>query len=74
MMAMTVWVYHDAQMAEVISYQQQRHFQAKYVYPNQQKHQQNEKAQLKQFLSECLGHCLNNGLSVEAVLFSNNQL
>lgn len=51
---MKVQIYEDVKMAEVISYQNQRHFLGNYDYPNKKMHQPDEKYQLNQFLKEVL--------------------
>ena len=56
-----VRMYHDACMAEVISFQQHRHIRPRYAYPNKAMYQQDEKEQLNRFLGECLSHCLRHG-------------
>lgn len=62
----SVKVYHDAQMAEVVCYQDQDHFQHNNSYPTPRKHDKSEKAELNRFLAEWLDHCLkqqaNSGL------------
>ena len=60
---MNVRIYHDAQMAEIISFQKKRHFHARYEYPNDQQFHPDEKAQLNRFLGEWLTYSLINGLS-----------
>lgn len=54
-------VYHDAQMAEVISFDNHQPLQVKYDYPNSKMYQSNEKSQLNMFLGEWLSHCLQYG-------------
>lgn len=60
---MTVRIYHDARMVEVIACQKGRHFHAHYEYPNKKMYQQDEKIQLNRFLGEWLRHCLDFGHS-----------
>ncbi len=55
-----VRLYHDARMAEVLTYQRRRVRQS-YDYPNQHMHQKDEKAQLNSFLGEWLDFCLKSG-------------
>lgn len=57
-MQLAVKVYHDAQMAEVVCYQNQDGFQAKNDYPNSRMHHKREKAELNRFLTEWLEYCL----------------
>ncbi len=47
-----VRLYHDAQVAEVVGYQNHHRFAARYDYPNRFMFQRNEKMQLNVFLSE----------------------
>jgi uncharacterized protein YqiB (DUF1249 family) len=54
-------IYHDAQMAEVISFNKHHQVQPKYDYPNEKMYQADEKAQLNQFLGEWLSHCIHYG-------------
>ncbi|WP_019028445.1 DUF1249 domain-containing protein [Colwellia piezophila] len=58
---MTIRLYHDARMAEVLSTQDIRQVKPRYDYPNAQMHQQDEKQQTNQFLNEWLHLCLRLG-------------
>ena len=58
-------IYHDAQMAEVISFDNHQPLQVKYDYPNSKMYQSNEKSQLNLFLGEWLSHCLQYGHALE---------
>lgn len=58
---LTLRLYHDARVAEVISCDGVRHIQPRYGYPNRQMYQQDEKAQWNRFLGEWLSHCLARG-------------
>ena len=58
---MSIRLYHDARMAEVISTQDIRQVKPRYDYPNRQMHQQDEKQQINQFLNEWLHLCLELG-------------
>lgn len=62
-----VRLYHDAQVAEVLGWQQHRRVQPRYEYPNRQMYQCNEKAQINQFLGEWLSHCLAHGRSGQSL-------
>ncbi|MBL4794554.1 MAG: DUF1249 domain-containing protein [Pseudomonadales bacterium] len=62
-----VRMYHDARMAEVLSFQRNRYLDANYNYPNRKMYQPDEKAQNNAFLGEWLSHCLTNGVSSEIV-------
>ena len=55
---MQVRLYHDAQMAEVISSQNFSAFKPSYQYPNSRMHQRNEKEMVNRFLAEWLSFCL----------------
>ena len=65
--AMTVRLYHDARMAEVVHCSTSRRFEARYRYPNPDMLQRDEKFQQNRFAAELLEFCLNNGRSVDAV-------
>ena len=58
---MSIRLYHDARMAEVISSQDIHQVKPRYDYPNAQMHQQDEKQQINQFLNEWLHLCLQLG-------------
>ena len=58
---MTIRLYHDARVAEVLSTQDIRQVKPRYEYPNTQMHQQDEKQQTNQFLNEWLHLCLHLG-------------
>lgn len=58
---MSIRLYHDAQMAEVISSQDIHQVKPRYDYPNKRMHQEDEKQQINQFLNEWLHLCLTHG-------------
>lgn len=58
---LTVRVYHDALVAEVISCRRHRRIEAINNYPNQFMHHPDEKAQVNAFLADWLGFCLRFG-------------
>lgn len=58
---LTVRLYHDAHMAEVLTYQRNRSIRPNYPYPNEKMFQPDEKAQLNSFLGEWLEFCLRAG-------------
>ncbi len=62
---MTIRLYHDAKSAEVVEYQNMRHFRPVYEYPNAKMHQPDEKFQLNRLLSEFLSLCLSRGVDAE---------
>ena len=61
---LTVRLYHDAQLAEVIGFANRRRVLPLYDYPNPAMHQPDEKAQWNRFLGEWLSHCLQHGYSL----------
>lgn len=67
---MIVRVYHDAEVAEVLSYQRQYRFKPKYDYPNPDMCQVREKQRVNEFLGEWLDHCLAAGVQVRAMALS----
>ena len=56
--SMTVRLYHDARMAEVISSQNTGKLEPSYEYPNIKMRQRNEKQMVNIFLAEWLDFCL----------------
>lgn len=60
---MTIRLYHDARMAEVISNQDISQVKPRYDYPNHQMHLPDEKQQINQFLKEWLQLSLQLGQS-----------
>ena len=56
-----VRAYHDAGMLEVGMFQSHRRIAARYQYPNEGMHQQDEKFQQNRFLADWLEHCLQHG-------------
>lgn len=58
---MTIRLYHDARMAEVISNQDIKQVKPRYDYPNSKMHLPDEKEQINQFLKEWLQLCLKLG-------------
>ncbi len=57
---MQIRLYHDAQVAEVLSAQHISSIKPSYAYPNTNMHQPNEKEMTNRFLSEWLGFCLKH--------------
>ena len=70
--SMQVRIYHDANTAEVTSYQNHRNFKPRYTQPNPGMYQRDEKIQVNRFLGEWLTLCLQAGrsLKVPDILFS----
>src|SRR6218665_3247311 len=58
---MEVRIYHDAELAEVLRFQEARRIPARNRYPNVAMHARDEKTQVNEFLAECLDHCLREG-------------
>lgn len=54
-------MYHDARMVEVLSYQKRGHLQARHHYPNSTMLQPDEKAQHNLMLTECLSMAMDHG-------------
>lgn len=66
---LTVRIYHDARLAEVIAFTSRRRVQPRYDYPNPGMHQPDEKSQWNRFLGEWLSHCLQHGFNLDRPLF-----
>lgn len=64
---LTVRLYHDADIAEVLAWENHRRLQVRYSYPNQDMYQADEKAQFNRFLGEWLTHCLQHGRSLHDI-------
>src|SRR5690606_28435223 len=58
---LTVFMYHDATMAEVVAWEKHRRLQARYDYPNRKMYHADEKAQLNRFLGDWLSLCQTEG-------------
>lgn len=58
---MSVRLYHDARMAEVISLHRYRRVEAVHDYPNAAMHLPDEKLQINVFLGEWLAFCESHG-------------
>lgn len=56
-----VRLYHDATVAEVVSWEGHRRFRARHDYPNPRMYHSDEKAQLNRFLGELLELSLTQG-------------
>lgn len=61
---MSIRIYHDAQMAEIVDFTGVRHFKSSYSYPNKQMLLPDEKQQVNYFLGEWLNYCLKFGVAV----------
>jgi len=62
--SMQVRLYHDASMAEVLSYQGISKLRPNYTYPNKNMYQKDEKALCNEFLADWLSYCLKFGYSL----------
>jgi uncharacterized protein YqiB (DUF1249 family) len=58
-----VRLYHDARLAEVLSYARHTRVAPVYPYPNPDMYHRDEKAQLNRLLGEWLDHCLESEAS-----------
>lgn len=61
--SMTIRLYHDAKLAEVLQTQRTAQLQPVYEYPNINMHQRNEKFMVNVFLAEWLHFCLSQQLA-----------
>lgn len=68
MPSLLVRMYHDAKMAEVVSFSGNHRVYPRYAYPNSQMFHSDEKAQWNVFLSDWLRYCLRHGLAGQSVL------
>ncbi|MHA7879764.1 MAG: DUF1249 domain-containing protein [Saccharospirillum sp.] len=64
--ALTLRLYHDARMAEVVTWTQGRQLSGVYTYPNEQMYHIDEKAQANVYLSEWLAHLQRHGITRQA--------
>jgi uncharacterized protein YqiB (DUF1249 family) len=60
---MTIRLYHDAKVAEVLAAQRTSELKPVYEYPNLNMHQRNEKFMVNVFLAEWLHFCLTQRLT-----------
>ncbi|WP_323816422.1 DUF1249 domain-containing protein [Cellvibrio sp. NN19] len=63
---LTLRMYHDAKLAEVLAWEGHKRLRPRYEYPNQAMYQSDEKYQLNRFLGEWLALCLEHGHGVDA--------
>ncbi len=64
---LSVRLYHDARMAEVISSTNHPRVEAVNGYPNKKMHLPDEKLQLNSFLAEWLNFCIRHGHTVKDI-------
>jgi hypothetical protein len=62
---LTLRMYHDAKLAEVLAWEGHKRLRPRYEYPNQSMYQSDEKYQLNRFLGEWLTVCLEHGHSLD---------
>ncbi len=62
-----VRLYHDVAMAEVIAWDNHRHWLPVYTYPNRRMYLPDEKLAINRFLGEWLSHCLKLGIACSGV-------
>ncbi|HSC68511.1 MAG TPA: DUF1249 domain-containing protein [Cellvibrio sp.] len=62
---LTLRMYHDARLAEVLAWEGHKRLRPRYEYPNQAMYQIDEKHQLNRFLGEWLKVCLEHGHSLD---------
>lgn len=62
---LTLRMYHDAKLAEVLAWEGHKRLRPRYDYPNQAMYQSDEKYQLNHFLGEWLNLCLEQGHAVD---------
>lgn len=68
---LTVRMYHDAKLAEVLAWEGHKRLRPRYEYPNQAMYQADEKLQINQFLGEWLKMSLECGLNMSEFSFSD---
>nr|WP_215909096.1 DUF1249 domain-containing protein [Pseudoalteromonas ostreae] len=61
---LTVRLYHDAKVAEIIHHDYHQRIKPSYGYPNPKMHQKDEKYQLNAFLYDWLVACVESGRAV----------
>lgn len=62
-----VRLYHDAQMAEVVGWNRDRHWLPRYLYPNKNMYQPDEKLSVNRFLGDLLMHCKKLGIAANPI-------
>ena len=64
---MLIRIYHDADTAEVMAYQNHKYFKSIYPFPNKHMYYPDEKEQLNLFLALWLTLCLQRGVSNQEI-------
>jgi uncharacterized protein len=62
---LTVRMYHDAELAEVLAWEGHKRLRPRYDYPNQSMYQVDEKLQVNQFLGDWLARCMGQGQQID---------
>lgn len=65
---LTLRMYHDAKVAEVLAWEGHKRLRPRYTYPNQAMYLADEKHQLNRFLWEWLELCLAEGHAVDEIV------
>ncbi|MFO1388274.1 DUF1249 domain-containing protein [Cellvibrio sp.] len=65
---LTVRMYHDAKLAEVLAWEGHKRLRPRYDYPNQAMYQRDEKLQINHFLGELLTRCLSHGYEMDEII------
>lgn len=63
----TVRMYHDAKVAEVLAWEGHKRLRPRYTYPNTAMYQADEKFQINAFLGEWLSRSLERGISIAEI-------
>lgn len=63
---LTLRMYHDAKLAEVLAWEGHKRLRPRYEYPNQAMYHSDEKYQLNRFLGEWLNLCLAQAFTPDA--------
>jgi uncharacterized protein len=64
---LTVRMYHDAKLAEVLAWEGHKRLRPRYEYPNQAMYHADEKLQINQFLGEILARSISEGYHADDV-------
>lgn len=70
-LVLSIRIYHDVTMAEVVAWSRQQPRQGNYEYPNKHMYHADEKVQLNLFLSDWLSLCLAQGHILDNSSFTN---
>lgn len=62
---LTIRMYHDAKVAEVLTWEGHKRLRPRYTYPNTAMYQADEKFQINAFLGEWLTRSLSDGLTAK---------